>query len=89
MKRTVAIIQARMGSVRFPGKMLAVLGGHPLLEWVLRRTTRAAKIDETTLATTTHSRDDPLAEFAEKCGVGVDRETPAGRIVEMSLLKNI
>ncbi len=48
-KRTVAIVQARMGSVRFPGKMLAVLGGHPLLEWVLHRVTRAAKIDEPSL----------------------------------------
>lgn len=83
-KRTVAIVQARMGSARFPGKMLAVLGGHPLLEWVLHRVTRAAELDETILATSTNWRDDPLAEFAEKYGVRVYRGDEAdvlGRFV--------
>lgn len=72
-KRTVAIVQARMGSARFPGKMLSVLGGHPLLEWVLQRVTRATRLDETVLATTACSRDDPLVELAEECGVRVFR----------------
>ncbi len=72
-KRTVAIIQARMGSARFPGKMLADLGGHRLLEWVIHRVRRAAVLDETILATSRHSRDEPLAELARKCGVRVFR----------------
>jgi len=72
-KRTVAIIQARMGSSRFPGKMLALLAGRPLLEWVLRRVTRSARLDETVLATTSCTRDDPLVELAGKCGVRVFR----------------
>ncbi|MBI4936646.1 MAG: hypothetical protein HY846_00225 [Nitrosomonadales bacterium] len=63
-KRTVAIIQARMGSARFPGKMLASLGGRALLEWVLHRVTQAASLDETILATSTHTRDDPLAKLS-------------------------
>ena len=67
--RTVAIVQARMGSARFPGKMLANLGGHPLLEWVLRRVSRARLLDETVLATSTDARDDALAALAGKIGI--------------------
>lgn len=62
-----------MGSARFPGKMLASLGGRSLLEWVLHRVTKAANLDETILATSTHPRDDLLAELAEKSGVQVYR----------------
>ena len=35
MTRVVAVVQARMGSSRFPGKMLAKLGDQELLSWVL------------------------------------------------------
>ena len=73
-----------MGSSRFPGKMLRLLGGHPLLEWVLHRVTSATRLDETVLATTTYPHDDPLVELAEKCGVRVFRGEEAdvlGRFV--------
>jgi spore coat polysaccharide biosynthesis protein SpsF len=53
-----------MGSTRFPGKMLAPLGGHALLEWVLRRVAQSRKIDAIVLATSTNSRDDALATLA-------------------------
>lgn len=72
-KRTVAIVQARMGSARFAGKMLAPLGGHPLLEWVLHRAMCALRLDEVVLATTTNPRDDPLAAMARQAGVAVFR----------------
>jgi len=72
-KHTVAIIQARMGSIRFPGKMLATLGGHSLLEWVLYRVGRATRLDDIILATSVHSRDDPLADTADNLGVRVLR----------------
>ena len=40
--RTVAIIQARMNSQRFPGKMMQPLEGAPVIDWVLHRTAKAA-----------------------------------------------
>ena len=72
-RHTVAIVQARMGSTRFPQKMLAQLGGLPLLEWVFRRVLRAKCIDQVVLATTDTSRDDPLVKLAGILGVAVCR----------------
>lgn len=71
--RTVAIVQARMGSTRFPGKMLAALGDYPLLEWVLRRVAAAAEVDQVVLATSDLPGDQPLLAVAERCGVAVFR----------------
>lgn len=42
--KTAAIIPARMGSTRFPGKVLAELGGKPIIQWVWERT-KASKAD--------------------------------------------
>jgi aminopeptidase-like protein/spore coat polysaccharide biosynthesis protein SpsF (cytidylyltransferase family) len=71
--KTVAIVQARMGSARFPGKMLAHLGGIPLLEWVLRRLARANTLDQIVLATSDSESDNPLADLAIKLGMLVYR----------------
>lgn len=76
-KRTVAIVQARMGSQRFPGKMMADLAGRPLIDWVLRRSARAGKIDEVVLATTDLAQDDVLEEAALEAGVPVYRGSSA------------
>ena len=51
MSRVVALVQARMGSSRFPGKMLAPLGGAPILEWVLTRVKGSKYLDQVVLAT--------------------------------------
>lgn len=67
--RRVAIVQARMGSTRFPGKMLAPLGSRPLLEWVLRRVQSARLLDAVVLATTDLPRDRPLVDLARQLGV--------------------
>jgi spore coat polysaccharide biosynthesis protein SpsF len=65
----VAIVQARMGSKRLPGKMLLQLGGLPVLEWVLRRLARAQMVDRLVLATSDQPSDALLAIVAERCGV--------------------
>jgi spore coat polysaccharide biosynthesis protein SpsF len=50
--KIVAIIQARMGSTRLPGKVLMDLGGETVLARVLGRLRRAIMIDEIVFATT-------------------------------------
>jgi aminopeptidase-like protein/spore coat polysaccharide biosynthesis protein SpsF (cytidylyltransferase family) len=82
--RNVAVIQARMGSNRFPGKMLARLGGIPLLEWVVRRLRSATSLTQIVVATSDRDSDDALAEHATSLGVAVFRGSEAdvlGRFV--------
>ena len=73
MTRTVAIIQARTGSTRLPGKVLLPLLDAPLLVHVVRRVARASSVDATVVATTTMAGDDAIAELAAREGWLVSR----------------
>src|SRR5262249_12160461 len=66
--RTVAIVQARMGSSRLPGKVLQDLGGEPMLARVLSRLGRSRTLDEVVVATTTEPADDILERFCQERG---------------------
>jgi len=68
-----AILQARMGSTRLPGKVLKPILGKPMLLWQLERLKRAKTIDTLIVATTNKAEDDPIAELAERTGVRVFR----------------
>jgi glutamate-1-semialdehyde 2,1-aminomutase/spore coat polysaccharide biosynthesis protein SpsF len=70
---TAVVIQARMSSSRFPGKMLAPLGGDPLAVYVCKRAALAKRVDVVVLATSDQSDDDPLAVVVEKAGFKVYR----------------
>lgn len=65
MARIVAIVQARMGSSRLPGKSLADIAGKPMLQHVVERLARSRRIDEVVIATTTDPRDTPVLRLAE------------------------
>ncbi|HVL88710.1 MAG TPA: glycosyltransferase family protein [Actinomycetota bacterium] len=71
--RIVAIVQARMGSTRYPGKTLQDLGGTTLMERVLARVSATARIDEVVVATTTEAGDDPVEAVARAAGYPVVR----------------
>lgn len=71
--RTVAVIQARTGSTRFPAKVLADLGGRPMLAHVIERVSRATMIDAVVVATTVSPADDAVASLAIECGALVTR----------------
>jgi spore coat polysaccharide biosynthesis protein SpsF len=77
MGSTVAIIQARMGSSRLPGKMMMELSGIPIIEWVVRRAQRAALLDDIVVATSEAALDDKLALVAKNLGVKVFRGSEA------------
>jgi spore coat polysaccharide biosynthesis protein SpsF len=66
--RTVAIIQARMGSSRLPGKVLLEIAGLPMLAMVVERTRRAKAVDEVVVATTTETEDDPIEALSQERG---------------------
>ena len=67
--KTVAIIQARMGSSRLPGKILKDLMGKTVLQHVIERTQQASSLDDIVIATTTMGQDDVVVREAVKCGV--------------------
>jgi spore coat polysaccharide biosynthesis protein SpsF len=75
--RTVAVIQARMGSTRLPGKVLRPLLGEPLLSHVVRRTARAASLDGVVVATTTLAADQPIVDLAAAEGWSAVRGSEA------------
>jgi len=66
---TAAIIQARMGSVRFPGKVLMPMGNRTMLGYLVERLSFARTVSTTVIATTTNRRDDVIAEESRKLGV--------------------
>lgn len=73
MTRTVAFIQARMSSSRFPGKVLVDLGGQPMIEYMRSRVLLSPRIDKVVVVTSTDPSDDALAEAMEAAGADVWR----------------
>lgn len=69
----VAVVQARMGSSRLPGKVLADIEGEPMLARQLRRIERARLIDRLCVATSDMDDDDAIADVAARAGASVFR----------------
>jgi len=69
MNDTLCIIQARMSSTRLPGKILKEAGGMSLLEYEIRRVSRAKMIDKIVIATTEKTEDDKVVALCEKLDI--------------------
>lgn len=72
-ERIIAIIPARLGSARFPGKPLARLLGRPMVEHVFWRTSMCAEVAEVYVATC----DEEIKEAVAKFGGSVIMTSPA------------
>ncbi|MDP6528089.1 MAG: 3-deoxy-manno-octulosonate cytidylyltransferase [Gemmatimonadota bacterium] len=94
--KIVAVIPARMGSVRFPGKPLAPILGQPLLAWVVAVAKACRSVDRVIVATDTPE----IAVAAEKAGAegrmtspehrtGTDRVAEAVRDTEADIVLNV
>jgi spore coat polysaccharide biosynthesis protein SpsF (cytidylyltransferase family) len=62
--KTVAIIQARMGSSRLPGKVLLDLEGMPLIQRIVNKVL-CSNVDEVVVATTKSVNDDKLVKWCK------------------------
>ena len=83
MPRIIASIEARMGSSRFPGKVLVDVCGRPALTRVLSRLRRCRRLDGIVLATSTAPADDELQCWAR------DNEVPCHRGSEDDVLGRV
>jgi spore coat polysaccharide biosynthesis protein SpsF (cytidylyltransferase family) len=71
--RILCVIQARMGSTRFPGKSMATIAGRPILSYLRDQLVHARSIDKVILAVPDTAENDTLAVFGETLGWGVFR----------------
>ena len=60
--KIVAIVQARMGSTRLPGKVMMSIGGYTLIELLLMRLSESIEVDEIVVATSEHAKNKALIE---------------------------
>jgi len=65
-KKIIAIIQARMGSTRTPGKTMTEIAGHPLLYYSVNRVRMSSLISSVIVATTTEKKDDFIVSWCEQ-----------------------
>jgi len=80
--RAGILLQARMASVRLPGKALERIGQPTVLEHCLRRLLSAGAA-RVVLATTTRDEDDALADVAARLGVAVYRGSDTDVLARM------
>ncbi|MGN8645696.1 cytidylyltransferase domain-containing protein [Gracilibacillus sp. HCP3S3_G5_1] len=64
--KIVAIIQARMGSTRLPGKVLRKVLEKPLLQYQMDRIRHSSYLDEIVVATTNERKDDAIVDFCQQ-----------------------
>jgi len=64
MSKIVAIVQARMGASRLPGKVMKDIVGKPMLWHIINRIKESDFIDKIILATTVNKKDDEIVDFA-------------------------
>jgi 3-deoxy-manno-octulosonate cytidylyltransferase (CMP-KDO synthetase) len=94
--RVLAVIPARWGSTRFPGKPLASLAGRPLVEHVYRRAGRARLVDRVLVATDDSRILEAVREFGGEAiltagthSSGSDRVAEVARQVDSEVVVNV
>jgi 3-deoxy-manno-octulosonate cytidylyltransferase (CMP-KDO synthetase) len=81
--KIAAVLPARMGSTRFPGKPLASLAGHPMIEHVYRRTRMSSILDSVYVATCDQEIADAVSSFGGQVIMTSDRhERASDRVAE-------
>lgn len=69
--KTLALVQARMGATRLPGKVMKEIGAAPMIGLLLSRLARAKELDQIVLATSCDEKNGPLVEYVRTLGFEV------------------
>ena len=87
-----AIVQARVSSRRYPGKMLKYLGNKMIIEWVISRLKKSKKIKKIVLASSSNKEDKIFVGIAKRCKIDFflgDEENVLKRYFEVARKFNI
>lgn len=94
--RNIAVIPARFGSQRLPGKPLAKIGDRTLIEHVYRRAAKARLVDRVLVATDDPRIQEAVTAFGGECVMtslhhrsGTDRVAEAVRELDVDLVANV
>jgi len=71
--KIIAIVQARMGSIRLPGKVLKSIQGKPMLWHIVNRLRKVDFIDDVVIATSDRTIDDIVEKIANEYGISFYR----------------
>lgn len=71
--KIIAIVQARMGSVRLPNKVMRLINEVPMIELLLGRLSLSKEINQIVLATSLDERNDTLVDHVVSLGYMVER----------------
>jgi spore coat polysaccharide biosynthesis protein SpsF len=82
MKKYIAVIQARMGSSRLPGKVMKKVKGRYILDYVIERA-KSSRCNDVIVCTTYNKKDDMIVEFCQK------KDTKVFRGSENDVLRRI
>ena len=92
----IAVVPARFDSQRFPGKVLAEVGGRPLIQWVYERAAAAARVDRAYVATDSDRVEQACRAFTEDVWLskaphssGTDRVAEVAREVQAEIFVNV
>jgi hypothetical protein len=66
--RIIALVQARLGSIRLPEKVLRQIQNKPLIELLLARLSCSTELDEIVVATSEEPQNTELQLFVESLG---------------------
>jgi len=69
--KTQAIIQARYGATRLPGKVLLKVMNKTILEYVIERVKKARRLDDVIVATTVKKEDLEIVKLVSSLGISV------------------
>jgi len=92
----IAVIPARYGSTRFPGKSLALIRDKPMVQWVYERTKRSALLDRVIVATDDRRIFDAVTAFGGEAVItspdhatGTDRIAEVARSLQCDIIVNV
>ncbi len=95
-KRTIAVLPARYGSTRFPGKPLALICGKPMIQWCYESTSKCKELDDVIVATDDSRIFNAVNDFGGKAVMtspnhptGTDRIAEAVKDLDADLIVNV